>query len=341
MFSRKIKDYYGHGKTPGEIGIEIEMEGHYLPSRFSPSSPWMGTHDGSLRGESVEYVLRKPVKREEVAGCLDSLNQVYERKGSALLPSDRCGVHIHINMQQSSILHTINTIILYLMFEDVLVKWCGEDREGNLFCLRASDAEANIMYLQQAVQNRSFRFGNEVRYASINLSSLDKFGSLEFRALRTPKDMADIKTWAEILLAIKDASEAFDYPSDIISSLSGRGPVAFFRDIMKDKSDLLEFNGFDKCILDGMRRVQYLAMMKQYREKAPVKKLVGFGGGVDDAVGRMDFLRGFPNAPLEQPRFQPAPPPRIVDDGPRINNAEQEVQDMDFVIDEEFDEDDL
>ena len=59
-------------EMPQEIGIEIEMEGHYLAR--DANRKWIQKGDGSLRGaESMEYITNGPVSRAEVRIYLESL----------------------------------------------------------------------------------------------------------------------------------------------------------------------------------------------------------------------------------------------------------------------------
>jgi hypothetical protein len=220
VYSRLVKDYFTLRETKGEVGIEIEMEGTALGFGPEAAPVWSLKGDGSLRGESVEYVLRSPVPRSMVAKSLELLQS--SLKKARLSPSDRCGVHVHVNVQQLTISQLVSFITLYTIFEEVLVKFCGPLREGNYFCLRAKDAEYIIdkfaEYIEQGDISGVGR--DSFRYAALNLSSIPKFGSLEFRSMRTEKDFRIINTWVEMLLRIKDFAIRFKHPSEIISAVS-------------------------------------------------------------------------------------------------------------------------
>ena len=212
----KIIDIFGVPKQDEkDIGIEIELEGVDL--KHPIRQYWKGVGDGSLRGTSIEYVLKTPVRRKLTLQRLTSLKKELEDHGSQLQPSDRCGVHIHVNCQQLTTKQVINFAIVYLILEDLLVEMCGEERVGNLFCLRASDADRIITALRICKQDDDLSHiqSNRYRYASINLAAISKFGSVEFRAFQTPKDLLKIQKWIEILLRIKDYSMGFDEAYDI------------------------------------------------------------------------------------------------------------------------------
>ncbi len=254
----KIKEVYNLRERKGEVGIEVEIEGINLPRRLLV--PWKVTTDGSLRGEGFEYVLSKPVQRNKIEDALKILYSSFE--DSTLIPSDRTGVHIHINCQELTFIETMNFACLYLIFEDLLIRYCGEARRGNLFCLGAADADFLIKILCDAMILGNF---NEIgqndnfRYSSLNLTPISRYGSLEFRSLSTPEDVREIQQWAEILLQLKDASATFKSISEMVETLSHRGPWQFAADVLGPHFKILECPELENMLYDGIRRVQNIA----------------------------------------------------------------------------------
>ena len=247
----------------GEIGIEIEMEGQNL--KIDDILGWRAVHDGSLRGESIEYVLKTPKSRNKVDYYLKILQEALKNSWSILLPSNRCGIHIHINCQKLTTQQVFNFIILYLIFEDVLVKFCGKEREGNTFCLRAKDAEALIDALIIAKKEGSLRRlqHDNYRYASINISSIGKYGSLEFRAMRSLENFNEINPWINILLCIKDKSLEFNQSKEIIEAFSMNGYNRFSRQIFGNYFNLIKVENMNDLIVEGARRVQDIAFIDE------------------------------------------------------------------------------
>ncbi len=67
--NRLVKDVLGiKSRLSNHIGIEIEVEGESLP--HVDTEVWKSEQDNSLRGESYEYVLRRPVPFEETQSVL-------------------------------------------------------------------------------------------------------------------------------------------------------------------------------------------------------------------------------------------------------------------------------
>ena len=195
--------------------------------------------------------------------------------------SVRSGVHVHINVQDLNPRELFNFITCYIIMEELLVKYCGDDREGNLFCLRAIDAEFLIISLVDAIisENLSMLNTDDLRYSSMNVKALCTYGSLEFRAMRGTADMDTIKNWANLLLHIKDKSIEFGSPKDIIAMFSGDTTDSFVHHILGPYGNL--FNEWDssEALLRGMRLAQDVAyavddwdVFLQYGEKKAKKK---------------------------------------------------------------------
>lgn len=263
----KVLEQFPHVKQyPGkEVGIEVEMEGRGCDPRFmNPINLWKITEDGSLRGEACEFVLKGPASRKDVPKVLKTLSEYIKNNNITVNDSDRCGVHIHINVQDVTVQQCLNFILLYLVFENLLVKYCGEEREGNLFCLRAGDADMLLYQLNKCKTSENLQYlqSDQYRYASINISSLNKYGSLEFRPLKTPQDVLKIQTWVDMLLCVKDAAMAIEDSRDIVESFSKNGEYAFLNKVFGKYTDLLSFPDYKDMMIEGVRRVQDIAYVK-------------------------------------------------------------------------------
>lgn len=253
-----ILNYYGLQAKKGEVGIELEVEGTNLPDAIQG---WNKVADGSLRGESCEYVLKQPVAREDVKKYLQRITKAYKDSKAKINFSNRTSTHIHINVQSFGFLHLFNMITIYLTLEELLVKFCGETREGNLFCLRAKDAEYLTISLETIINARNWGAlsTNSLRYAAMNVAAVPKYGSLEFRAMKGTDDMALIEDWANILLAIKDAATQFASPVNIVETLSAEGEENFLNMVLGQYAERVHCKGMAEMIMEGVRSAQDLA----------------------------------------------------------------------------------
>lgn len=258
----KVIDIFKVGDVGGEVGVEIEVEGLRLPT---PEHYWRKDKDGSLlEGKSAEYVLHIPLHREEALVAIDYLFKLFDISNSDLFDSIRTGVHVHLNVQKMEWVEVMTFLTLYFVLEELLIKYCGDSREGNLFCLRARDAKALIPYLTAVMNTKDLRYLREdnIRYASVNLKALGDYGSLEFRAMRSPNNAKDIKDWINILLQVKDASSSFKSPVDVISMVSKKGYAKFAHDCLGECIKFFkDVKGVDELIRNGIDNAQDLAYL--------------------------------------------------------------------------------
>ena len=266
MKNRKIKDHYPLGLVIAsrEVGIEIEMEGTHLQIAGNLIPSWRQTGDGSLRGEGIEYRFAQPFGRKRVLSKLQEL-LIGAKKTTKLVwnPSVRCGVHVHVNVQHMTHQEVLNFGALYLAVEAVLLNWCGDTRNGNLFCLDAQSAEGLAYQLIHAAKQENFDsiISEHFRYASINFSSLYKFGSLEFRAMETPDDIMKIDKWVKLLLAVRDASLSYGSPGDIVKDASAKGYKTFLKNIMGPLYSWVSCPEVEDLLLQGIRTTQDIAYL--------------------------------------------------------------------------------
>lgn len=280
-------------KAKGDLGIEIEVEGANLPA---PPAYWRREEDGSLRGgENAEYVFRKPLTLEQAHSALMQLGEAYKANNSRIDDSVRAGIHVHVNVQDLSLIELFNFITVYVVLEEILVDHCGEGRQGNLFCLRAMDAGYLISTIRRAIAKRQFRvLGNdELRYSSMNVKSLSTYGSLEFRAMRGTSDMDKIYDWAKLLLNLREVAKTFYDPKAVIQGFSeGEAAGFIYRCLGEQAEAFLGDPEVLRKVKSGMRRAQdiaYACNWEMYREQ-PTYMV----GGLAFPINMQ-----YPNEPLE------------------------------------------
>lgn len=266
--------------TKGEVGIEIEIEGDNLPSGDAIGRKWRREHDGSLRPspDAAEYVFRKPLTVGEATKALQEMQEVFTQQRTTDVNSGRAGVHVHVNCQDLRIHELANFISLYLILEELLVRFCGDDRIGNLFCLRVADAEYLLTALEEAFREGQLHIldSDEFRYASMNVRSLFQYGSLEFRAMRSTIDMSVIDKWMRMLVHLRDVAKEYEDPSHIMYAISNEGANDFCRRVLGEfADDLIDMGGCEFEVMQSMRNVQDIAYRVDWENLKAPKKLVG------------------------------------------------------------------
>ncbi len=209
------------------VGIEIEVEGTNLPTDMSRTG-WSIHRDGSLRGESAEYVFTRPLQPDRAVKVLDKFRDKIAQ-ATELSMSYRTSVHVHVNVRDMSFNHIYNMILLYTLYEDMFGRMAGDHRMGNLFCLRMKDAKGYMDILRRAAQRNTFiNLGSaNLRYSACNPVSMFNHGTLEFRAMRGTTDVDVIKPWMFLLLQLREAAQSFHNPTALVDTLNSMSAVDF------------------------------------------------------------------------------------------------------------------
>lgn len=260
-----LNDSFGFKNHAGTYGIEIETEvtskGKY-PADFlvyndkfdgvdqflvpSLEPFWKALTDGSLRNYGIEYILKKPLPHKSTMEALDVFKE--KTKEIPFIPCPHsCSVHVHINMVRENFTTFASFLTLWVLYENILVEYCGEGRRSNFFAMPVRCSEEvylNIMKMFQGLArgNASSLIWNEqmVKYSSVNLATMSSLGSLEIRTFRGTSDADEIKEWVTILDRMLVYSRNTD-PMDILGSIKTYGTKEVFWKVFGDKApDLLE-----------------------------------------------------------------------------------------------------
>jgi len=228
----------GTRTVDGDVGIEVEVEGNKFPKEDAPQIPkvWRYTHDGSLRGhDNAEYVLRAPIKFDQVDKAVDDLWKMFTDYGSVLDDSNRTSVHVHLNAQGWHLDRLTAFLALYFSVEELLTQWCGDHRVGNLFCLRSKDATSIVSQIRDFIRSDGELVPSQgMHYAGLNCHALTKYGSVEIRSLRGATEADTIKTWVSVLRRLYDLSGDYPDPRAVVEGFSGAGPLDYLNSILLD-----------------------------------------------------------------------------------------------------------
>lgn len=261
---------------PGMVGLEIEIEGHSLPrdghleaiKGAKTGCMWTAITDGSLRGEAREYVLSVPAAEEEISKMVQELYSVFKSM-SRLELSNRCSTHCHINMKGKTVNYVTSAIALWVMFEDVVIPWCGEERTTNHFCLSTKDAPGSLLptwdsYLRTGAGNFDER--GYLKYCALNIYPIFSKGSIEFRCGPKPESAKKVIDFATFCLNLVKYSEKYGNPMNIAGDISMTGAFEMFMQIAPAEmaSECLARAGsvqaFDDICLTAFRRAQGICM---------------------------------------------------------------------------------
>jgi hypothetical protein len=249
----KLHEVLGKPLINSDLGIEIECEGAYM--KAIDSAFWKTEDDGSLRGEyphsRAEFVLKKPIPKKYVEAALDDL--INNQKEAKFKFSFRTSTHVHVNCLGLTLDEFAAFAYLYLMFEDVFIRYCGEERRGNRFCLRVQDAEqqqdALFSLLKEGWAAAQYINQDSYRYSAMNLAALPKYGSVEFRSMRGTMDKEVLLNWTSALISLRDAAVALKDPIQVHRGLAKTSPKQFFIDCVGKSADAFLYDGMEEDIV--------------------------------------------------------------------------------------------
>lgn len=257
---------YSFKEYEGTFGVEIETETQSLsnyPSHFFhlagtekdlnkydlDSIYWYAIEDHSLRNYGMEFVLKKPLP---LVNCIDAFDEfaAMTKKVQFIDCPPGASVHVHVNMLPESLMTLANFITLWVMFENILVEYCGVSRRSNLFALPTRVAEENIKHYcnlfkyldekqDQAISNFSEEYG---KYSSLNITTLCRLGTVEVRTMRGTTDVSVLKVWVSILQRLLDYARLKKTPYDILQSVKEDSTDLFYKVFGPYTDDLINAN---------------------------------------------------------------------------------------------------
>lgn len=332
------------GKT-GDIGIELEVEAANALPRDAhidgvvgkkSRAMWNAKHDGSLRGNAMEYVVSTPMFIDELPDMVNGLFGAFTKAKTKLDNSNRCSTHVHINVGGYTVDQLTAIIALWTTFEEALIVWCGEARLNNHYSLSSRNSVTMLETWENFLRRGQTRFPDGLKYSALNLNTIWTFGSVEFRCGPAADNAETPIKWASFLyylskFAVEHYKNLYNLPRD----LSELGGYQLFKNICDTSGTDVFFNEvtkgwtadeFNNLCLTGFRNAQTIVLgfpwdrwseeiNKEYVPQ-PFAKKKQPQGGVGNDWNNIDFnvVDGF-DAPGEQREFR-------VNDIPRVAHRE-------------------
>ena len=178
------------------FGIEIEC---YFPTdsllrnacREFSKLGWDFETDPSLKSRGCGMEFKSPILKGE-EGIQDVIRAVEVlREHSAFVESD-CGFHVHVDARDMDLLQAVAVQARYFKFQEEIDKVVQLHR-------RSGECYSPALLSQHIVKNLEYaRYNNSLYYAArsvLNLDSLYKHGTIEFRQLEGTIDANKIIAW--------------------------------------------------------------------------------------------------------------------------------------------------
>lgn len=183
------------------IGIEVEVENHknvnygYYSDNF-----WTYKEDNSLRNSGIEYVTNLGLSLKH---SLEALENLFKYIPEYIESNSRCSTHIHMNILDLTQEQLLSLVMIYALSEHSLYEFAGMKRYKNIFCVPLLQSDLFPVFKNYS-NNFIYISKHWPKYCGINLNTICKYGTVEFRQLRGTYDVSKIITWIKLLWKMKE-----------------------------------------------------------------------------------------------------------------------------------------
>jgi len=201
--------------TDDRVGVEVELEGITQSTRGltrEVDPRWKVVEDGSLRNYGREFVFKEPMFGTDVVETIDSLQDTFDNNDIEPLCSNRCSVHVHLDVRDLEYEQLLSLVVVYLLCEPYFFAVGGEERRHNMYSMPLATSEDYLTKLGDALRNPTidnggFVFRNhinrDVKYSAFNVAPVITQGSVEFRHHRGEWRLEPLLLWINMVLGVK------------------------------------------------------------------------------------------------------------------------------------------
>lgn len=239
------------------IGVEIELENvrvGTIPNMFP--AMWEVGQDHSLRNNGAEFsTTGHGLFGVDLANAL----RVFEVSHPPTWRiSERTGLHVHIDVSDLETYPQLGTMCLnYALLEKLIFQWIGHGRDHNINCLPWYKAQGDLKTVSDIITKRSPTVSEFVRsvrsvqrYSALNLLSLSKFGTVEFRHMQATFDFAKIRIWINIIMQLKKSAMEWSGSHEAILEAVESDPMGYARHVLGHLLPTLSTTNMISSILD-------------------------------------------------------------------------------------------
>lgn len=207
--------FLGETYTPNRnnyIGIEIEVEGigsSAYESWLTRTPRWFQVHqDGSLRNGGVEFITL-PFDATYAPYILNYFFTSLTRTNPGFVFTNRCSMHVHLDMTDTTYWQFESLYQLYLCFERQFYEYAGDVRENSNFCVPVSATPFEEYFFSTAKTRTWNTLLNSIpdldsaKYTGLNITRLRDLGTVEFRHLPGHKRVPWITKFIQFIIALK------------------------------------------------------------------------------------------------------------------------------------------
>lgn len=241
-----IGQHFQFPSSGGDVGLEIEAEFLELrhqnevindlhEGRRDKLVPWRTVVDHSLRFHGAEFV-SDPLP---IGAALVELSRILHVLTSrAVKNSPRCSFHVHCNVRDLTPCDLWKVLYAAWVLEMPMMQKCGVLRQDNLFCRRSIDAQGVLFGFAGTLNNQTAYAQNinlnTYKYSNINVASIGRLGTIEFRGMNGHLDERLYLDWTQAchnIVSKVSSHPDLKEPADVLR-LFYRNPRDFVSDII-------------------------------------------------------------------------------------------------------------
>lgn len=183
------------------IGVEFEVEA----VRGELFSATLGTFlttvpDNSLRNNGIEFV-SVPIQAKDVGKMAEAFLRIMRINEQN--HSDRTSTHVHVNVGDFTVEQLLCLCLMYSVFERLLFKYVGQDRENSIFCVPWYASGYSSAKARDIITNMKARKATRwEKYTSLNLAPIADKQTVEFRHLYGVSSELQLVNWVNIILSL-------------------------------------------------------------------------------------------------------------------------------------------
>lgn len=193
------------GKDSRFLGLEIEIFGysHWSQRLRSLCDQWdIGVvYDGSVP-EGLEIQL-PPATLEQLEQILTDLLPALKEVNAIM--DGACGLHVHVDQEESSPEELAKLLSIYLAVQDHLYARFGSGRRNNEYCWPL---------IAEEVKPTERDWGTS-RYRGLNFQAMSRHTTVEYRIHGGTLDQEEILTWASVVSGLSDLASGTIQSLDI------------------------------------------------------------------------------------------------------------------------------
>ena len=179
------------------VGIRVSFQGY----THAVTSDWKIVTDGSVTGrntgqgtglELVSPILKGEEGLLELEKALNALDEAGAKVNTT------CGLHVHVDTAGMGYVQRKNFFNSYTRNQELMDRLVSQSRRNNRNYTMPYNS-SNIDEYAEAAGNGN---GHRNRYFTVNVNSLPKYGTLEFRQHQGTLNGKKVVAWVQMLLAI-------------------------------------------------------------------------------------------------------------------------------------------